>query len=126
MRLPVGPWPLHGDPIRLTQSLGNLIENALKFIAPGTTPQVRICSELIRGKVRVTVADNGVGIEPEHHNRIFQIFGRVYSEKQYPGTGIGLAIVKKAVARMGGEAGFESEFGKGSRFWFTLPYANGN
>jgi len=77
-------------------------------------------------KVRVWVTDNGVGIGPEHHDRIFQIFGRVYPEKRYSGTGIGLAVVKKAVARMGGETGFESELGKGSRFWFTLPHANGH
>jgi signal transduction histidine kinase len=80
----------------------------------------------INGSIRVSITDNGIGIHPEHHDRIFQIFGRIHPEKRYPGTGIGLAIVKKAVARMNGESGFESELGKGSRFWFTLPNGNGN
>jgi PAS domain S-box-containing protein len=118
--------PLHtvyGHEACLTQCLTNLIENALKFVPPGALPQVQIRSEALGDKVRVWVSDNGVGIAPEHHHRIFQIFGRVYPAKTYPGTGIGLAIVKKAAARMGGDAGFESEPGKGSRFWFTVPIA---
>jgi signal transduction histidine kinase len=98
-----------------------LISNALKFVAPGVTPQVRLRTEKLGAKVRVWVIDNGIGIHADHRDRVFQIFGRVYPEKRYPGTGIGLAIVKKAVARMGGESGFESELGQGSRFWFTLP-----
>jgi PAS domain S-box-containing protein len=114
---------VRGHDAYLTQCLTNLIENALKFVPPGAEPRVEVWSERLIGKVRVSVRDNGVGISPEHHDRIFQIFGRVYSEKRYPGTGIGLAIVKKAVARMGGEVGFDSEPGKGSIFWLTLPHA---
>ncbi len=64
--------------------------------------------------------DNGIGISETHRERIFNIFGRVYPEKLYPGTGIGLSIVKKAVQRLGGKVGFESTVGKGSKFWFTL------
>jgi PAS domain S-box-containing protein len=110
----------------LTQCLTNLLENGVKFVAPGSIPQVQVRSEAVNGHIRVSIADNGIGIHPDHHERIFKIFGRIHPEKRYPGTGIGLAIVKKAVARMNGETGFESEPGKGSRFWFTLPNGNGN
>jgi signal transduction histidine kinase len=70
--------------------------------------------------VRLWFEDNGIGIDPAHHERIFQIFGQVYPEKKYGGTGIGLAIVRKAVQRMNGEVGVESSIDKGSRFWLTL------
>ncbi len=110
-----------GHEAYLTQCLTNLIENGLKFVAPGTVPEVRVSSESLGDRVRVWISDNGIGIAPEHYGRIFQIFGRIHPPKVYPGTGIGLAIVKKAVARMNGETGFESEPGHGSRFWFMLP-----
>jgi signal transduction histidine kinase len=105
----------------LSQCFTNLIENALKFIEPGQAPEIRIRTEPVgMGSVRVCVQDQGIGIAPEHHERIFQIFGRIHPEKKYPGTGIGLAIVKRAIERMHGEVGFDSELGKGSRFWFIL------
>ncbi|MEX0805483.1 MAG: ATP-binding protein [Candidatus Binatia bacterium] len=86
----------------------------------GVVPEVHVRSERLDGKVRLRFGDNGVGIDPSHHERIFQIFGQVYPEKKYGGTGIGLAIVRKAVQRMNGEVGVESGLDKGSRFWLIL------
>ncbi|MDP8962779.1 MAG: ATP-binding protein, partial [Cyanobacteriota bacterium] len=66
------------------------------------------------------IADNGIGIAPEHQQRIFRVFERLHGIETYPGTGIGLAIVHKGIERMGGQVGIESELGKGSRFWLKL------
>ena len=107
----------------LSQILTNLVGNAFKFIAPGVTPRVEISGEEQDGLVRISVRDNGIGIDPADFERIFQIFGRVHHADSYDGTGIGLAIVKKAVQRMGGELGVHSTVGGGSTFWFTLPVA---
>ncbi|MEG4815380.1 CHASE3 domain-containing protein [Microcoleus sp. K5-D4] len=72
------------------------------------------------GLIRLWVEDNGIGIAPEHQKRIFRVFERLHGIESYPGTGIGLAIVKKGVDRMGGQVGVESQLGKGSRFWIQL------
>jgi PAS domain S-box-containing protein len=115
--------PLHqvlGHEAYLTQCLTNLLDNAVKFVPAGVVPEVRFYSERIDGRVRLWCEDNGIGIDPTHHERIFQIFGQVHSEKKYGGTGIGLAIVRKAVQRMNGEVGVDSSEKKGSRFWLTL------
>jgi signal transduction histidine kinase len=69
----------------------------------------------------VEVSDNGIGIDPAHHERIFQVFERLHGLEMYPGTGIGLAIVKRGIERMGGRVGLESELGKGAKFWFEVP-----
>lgn len=115
--------PLHrvlGHDAYLTQCLTNLLGNAVKFVAEGVVPEVRIRSERIDGKVRVWFEDNGIGIDPLHYERIFQIFGQVHAGKKYGGTGIGLAIVRKAAQRMNGEVGVNSSVNKGSRFWLIL------
>jgi PAS domain S-box-containing protein len=120
----VRPLPrVIGHEAYLTQIVSNLLGNAVKFVAPGVVPEVRIRAETEGEMARFWFEDNGVGIEPRHHAEIFRIFGRVYAEKKYKGTGIGLAIVKKAAERMGGAVGVESELGKGSRFWLTLKKA---
>jgi signal transduction histidine kinase len=113
--------PVLGNPALLTQCLSNLLDNALKFVAPGATPAVAIYSERRNPRVRLWVQDNGIGIAPEHGRRIFEMFQRLNTE--YVGTGIGLALVKKAAERMGGAVGFESEPGQGSRFWLDLQPA---
>jgi signal transduction histidine kinase len=110
--------PVHANEALLTQCLSNLLSNAVKFVAPKVTPRVRVWSEPAQGMVRILVADNGIGIREEHHSKIFDMFHRVSC--QYEGTGIGLAIVKKAVERMGGKVALKSEPRKGSTFWLDL------
>jgi len=110
-----------GNEMLLTQAISNLLGNAVKFVPVGTQPRVIISSEALDGKVRLWVEDNGVGIEPKFHTKIFGIFERL--NPQYEGTGVGLAIVRRAVERMGGGVGLESQPGAGSRFWMELPAA---
>ena len=113
--------PVRGHEAYLTQCITNLLDNAVKFVPPGRIPEVRIWSESIHGQVLLWFADNGIGIAKEARERVFGIFQRVHAESTYPGTGIGLAIVRRAVERMGGTVGVESESGEGSRFWVQLP-----
>jgi len=112
-------------PAYLTQCVSNLLGNAVKFVAPGVQPRVTIWAEPEPGTdyVRLCFEDNGIGIAPEHFRDIFEIFGRVNANHLYEGTGIGLAIVRKAAERMGGTAAVTSELGKGSRFWLSLRRA---
>jgi signal transduction histidine kinase len=107
----------------LTQCLANLLSNAIKFVAPGVHPRVRVWVESSGNFVKIYCKDNGIGIDPAHRAQIFQLFGRVHSEKTFAGTGIGLAIVKKAMERMGGSVEVESELNRGSRFCLSLPKA---
>jgi signal transduction histidine kinase len=112
-----------GHPPTLEQAIVNVLSNALKFVEPGTKPHVTIWSAETDGIVRLWMEDNGIGIAPEHQTRIFRVFERLHGMETYPGTGIGLAIVAKAVSRMGGRVGVESALGQGSRFWIDLPKA---
>jgi signal transduction histidine kinase len=112
-----------GHSVTLGQTLTNLLSNAIKFVAPGVTPHVHVRADRHDGSVRVEVEDNGIGIAPEYRDRIFRIFERLNPAEAYPGTGIGLAIVRRAMERMGGRSGVESEPGHGSRFWIELPGA---
>jgi PAS domain S-box-containing protein len=107
----------------LTQAISNLLNNAVKFVNRGELPKVQIWSERRDGRVRLWVEDNGIGIKPEHQQRLFGMFERVHDGKKYEGTGIGLAIARKAVERMGGRIGVESDGITGSRFWIELAEA---
>jgi PAS domain S-box-containing protein len=112
-----------GHPTALSQVVCNLLTNALKFVALDVQPQIWIGTEVVESgrKVRLIVQDNGIGIAPDRQASIFQIFERLYPAEIYPGSGIGLAIVQRAVERMGGQVGLESQPGAGSRFWVDLP-----
>jgi len=105
----------------LTQVVSNLLSNACKFVQPHTTPRCKVWTERNNGHVRLYFRDNGIGIKPEHQHRLFGMFERIHPESQYEGTGIGLAIVRKAMERMGGQVGVESDGKNGSQFWIQLP-----
>jgi signal transduction histidine kinase len=104
----------------LEQVLTNLLENAIKFVAPGIAPRVEIRAERRDQKVRLWIEDNGIGVEPQYHQRIFGVFETLHPRQGRGGTGIGLAIVKQGMQRMGGLAGVKSQPGTGSRFWIEL------
>jgi PAS domain S-box-containing protein len=108
----------------LTQALFNLINNGLKFYSPGQTPHVEVSARREGPNIMIEVCDEGIGIAPQHQERIFQVFERLHSQETYPGTGIGLAIVKRGIQRLGGTIRLESEPGKGSRFYISLPSAS--
>lgn len=138
--------PVLGHSATLLRVLVNLLSNALKFVPPGVEPRIRIWAqeveEVLRRReipsrsvgetetarvesdrtkwIHLWVEDNGIGIAPEYHQRIFGVFERLHGVEVYPGTGIGLAIARKGVERMGGIIGVESALGQGSRFWIEL------
>jgi signal transduction histidine kinase len=109
----------------LRQIVINLLSNALKFVAPGAKPAIRLYGEHLGGRYRLWVEDNGIGIAPEHRERIFKIFERLHGIESYPGTGIGLAIVSKGAERMGGRAGVDANPAGGSRFWVEFAMERG-
>ena len=110
-----------GDPTGVERVLVNLIANAFKFSNPARPPVVRITSEKKLPNVQVAVVDNGIGIEPRYRDLVFGVFERLSPSDNPTGTGIGLAIVKRSVEKMGGSVGVESTPGIGSQFWFKLP-----
>lgn len=104
----------------LNQVLANLLTNAIKYTREGEAPRVRIFGERRESCVVLKVADRGIGIEPKYHERIFRIFERLHGYSKYPGSGVGLAIARRAVERMNGRIWIESEPGNGSCFCLEL------
>jgi signal transduction histidine kinase len=115
-----------GNTALLTQCVSNLIGNALKFVPKDRPPRVVVRAERNGVTAKLWVDDNGIGIPAAQHTRIFELFQRLHSQAEYPGTGVGLAIVRRAVERMNGSVGLESEMGQGSRFWIQLPVVGAN
>jgi PAS domain S-box-containing protein len=110
---------ISGDMVQLIQLFQNLLANAIKFSKE--TPKIFISSKSNHDHYLISVRDEGIGIESQYFEKIFQIFQRLHPRDQYEGTGIGLAICKRIVERHGGKIWIESEFGKGSSFFFTIP-----
>lgn len=109
-----------GNDMLLTQALSNLLGNAVKFVE-GEMPRIVVRSERIESRVRLWIEDNGIGIEPRFQEKIFGIFERLHT--RFEGTGVGLAIVRRAIERLDGRVGVQSEPGRGSRFWIELEAA---
>lgn len=111
-----------GDEIQLEQLFQNLIGNAIKYRHPHIAPQIKITvEERLSHQYLIGIHDNGIGIDPKDSQRIFQVFQRLHSEDEYPGTGIGLAVCQKIVDRHGGRIWVESTENQGTSFYFTLP-----
>ncbi len=110
-----------GDRTLLSQIFTNLLENAVTYCQANLPPSIEITYKTEKHEVIVQIRDNGIGIPIEHHKKIFNVFQRLHSIEQYPGTGIGLATVKKAVELLGGRVWVESKVGEGSVFFIQLP-----
>jgi signal transduction histidine kinase len=113
---------VYADPTLLNLALTNLLANALTFVAPGVPPHMTIQASVAGGRCRIEVADNGIGITPEDQARLFSPFVRLHGVEEYPGLGLGLATVRKAVELMGGHVGVTSLPGAGSTFWIELSH----
>jgi PAS domain S-box-containing protein len=111
-----------GNASLLTQAVANLLVNAAKFVPAGRIPHIRLWTEPVEDMARLYIKDNGIGVAPEHQHQLFGIFQRIHPAGAYDGTGIGLAIVRKAVERLGGQVGMDSDGTNGSTFWIQLQH----
>jgi signal transduction histidine kinase len=117
----VEPISLRVDIDGLSLALRNVLQNALKYTRDVTVPRVEISAHVRASGVVIRVADNGIGFDMQYHDHIFRVFQRLHRDDQYPGTGIGLALVRKAVERIGGRVWAESKLGEGAAFTIELP-----
>src|SRR5436309_3591112 len=114
------PRVVPADPALLKIAITNLLSNAIKFVPKGVRPKITVSASVKENRCRIEINDNGIGIAEEDQQRIFMPFVRLYSEEQFPGIGLGLPSVRKAVELMGGRVGVDSKPGHGSRFWIEL------
>jgi PAS domain S-box-containing protein len=112
---------LVADRENLRQALGNLIDNAIKYSRQARPPRIELGCERSQTRLRLWVRDNGIGFDMEYQHKIFELFQRLHGQDEYAGTGVGLAIVQKAVQRMGGQISVQSAPGQGSTFTLELP-----
>jgi signal transduction histidine kinase len=117
----VDDFHVNADPDALAIALRNLIDNALKFSRHAAKPAIEILAEARDGNCIISVRDNGIGFDMRFYDKIFEIFQRLHRVEEYPGTGIGLAMVQKAMERMGGRVWAESQLGAGAVFFLQLP-----
>lgn len=118
----VGDLPeVAADSIKIEQVVQNLVANALKFRRPDERPRVSIDAVRLADAWQVSVVDDGIGIEPRHADRVFEMFQRLHAREDFPGTGVGLTICKRILDRHAGDIWFEPNDPRGTRFHFTLP-----
>jgi len=121
-RLKTGPLPpAHGDRALLRQVWSNLLGNALKFSGKREVPEIEISARSEPGEVVYCVRDNGAGFDMRHYDKLFGVFWRLHREDEFPGTGVGLAIVQRIVSLHGGRVWAESKVDEGAKFYFSLP-----
>ena len=113
-----------GDPSTLKQVFINLLSNAIKYSSKSEAPEIIIGCKRINNENAYYVRDNGVGFDMKYVNKLFKVFQRLHSKKEYDGNGVGLAIVQRIISRHGGKVWADSEVGKGATFFFTLPEKN--
>ena len=114
------PKEIQGSAVRLQQLFQNLLSNAIKFHQPEQAPEIKIAAKETATHWSFTVADNGIGIDPEFHDQVFVIFKKLHNNQTYQGTGIGLALVKRIVAQHDGDIWLESALDQGTQIHFTL------
>lgn len=117
----VEPMILRVDASGLALAIRNLVENALKYTREAEQPRIALVCRRKESNVLLSVTDNGIGFDMQYHDHIFKLFQRLHRDDQYPGTGIGLALVRKAIERLGGRVWGQSKSGEGSTFTIELP-----
>ncbi|MDP5171510.1 MAG: ATP-binding protein [Bacteroidia bacterium] len=125
IRLESGNLAVLADPLPLRQVLVNLLGNAIKFSSKNEMPEITVFSQVIAGeKVAITITDNGVGFDDQYSGTLFNMFTRLHEQHEFEGIGVGLALVKGIVEKLGGDIWARSEVGQGASFTFILPLAN--
>jgi len=118
----IGALPsANGDPALLRQVWINLLSNALKYSARQPSPRIEVAGERSGADLVYSVSDNGAGFDMRYYDKLFRVFQRLHREDEFPGNGVGLAIVQRIITRHGGRVWAEAEVGKGAKFFFTLP-----